>query len=100
MQEISGFFLPIFFSIIIIIQIFERQALLERESKEKKDLHEQNAKLQAALIAKSANEYTMMRTMDKVVEKEPENPPGAVDMSELDDETYDKMIKSQIQNGN
>lgn len=81
--------------VIILILIVGYYFVLRRESKDKQSLLEQIEKLQAALMSKSANDYIGIRAMDKTIKEEKKISPIETDSSELDDETFDKMIEQQ-----
>lgn len=81
---------------IIILLLVDRWSLLDKADKEKERLLEELSKLNTALISKNANEYTMMRTMDKVVkeDKPAVADPDLVDETEMeDDDFYEALDK-------
>lgn len=73
--------------------------ILERERLEKEKLLDELAKANTAIAAKSANEYMLMRSMDNVPVEKKKNEPQGVDVSELSDEEYDKMLKESMKVG-
>ncbi len=78
--------------VVIIAEFLFLVYVLDCTQKEKARLLEELAKANTAIVAKDANSYVMMRSMDNVVREEPKPNPEGVDASELTDEEYDKMI--------
>lgn len=90
----SIFIVSILFAIIIAL-VIERWAFAESQQKKEQMYLDEISKANKALVAKSANEYVMMTAMDKTVKEEKKEEPLGLDISELSDEEYDKMIKLQ-----
>ena len=81
---------------VILFLFWDRWQQEDRADKKEQVLLDQLSAANKAIIAKNANEYTMMRTMDGVVEKEKEQLPDSefVDESSLeDDEFFDTVEK-------
>lgn len=88
---IGGLFL------VIIVEFFFMQWVIENISKEKDRLLDELSRSNKAIIAKNATEYVMTTSIDKVpVDKQPmveEDP--AKEVSELTDDQFDEFIKKQ-----
>lgn len=70
--------------------------VLDRSQKEKDRLVDELAKANTAIIAKSANDYAMMRAMDNTPVERKKDEPQGVDVTELSDTEYDEMLKNQL----
>lgn len=80
--------------IVIIVEFFFVQWVIEQVSKEKTTLLEENSRLVKALIAKNATEYVMTTSIDKVPEQKQTQEEDDVqqDVSQLDDDQFDAFI--------
>ena len=81
---------------VCILLVLDRYFDKEQHQKEIKALLEQLGSMNTALISKSSQDYVMMRAMDKTTkdEKREENP-DEVDLAELNDSEFDKLIEKQ-----
>ncbi len=84
---IGGLFL------VIIVEFFFLQWIIESITKEKGKLLEENSRLTKAVISKNANEYVMTASIDKVApEDKPRQDNDYVDPDNLSDDEFDDVL--------
>lgn len=81
--------------VVIIVEFFFLQWMVETVSKEKKVLIEDNSRLIKAIMAKNAHEYVMTASIDKVAPEvaTPRNSDEVPEESLSDDQFFDAIGK-------
>ncbi len=79
--------------LVIIVEFFFLQWIIDSITKEKGKLLEENSRLTKAVISKNANEYVMTASIDKVApEDKPRQESEYVDPDNLSDDEFDDVL--------